>query len=385
MPASKSIALRAYHAPDGRCIHYAAACLRKEPGAFTGATFVNVDSDIIGRVKTCWVIFYPAGPNRRLLELILARYAPNFDCDRDVLFLCINRPGKGGTSSSHSLSNDENVSPEQQHINTTCQDVVTIMDYYQIPKTSLFYMCAGSTFCYSFAAKYSDRTTGHIIGVSSWILRPCPSQMEGNTREDDHALPPIHSLTHRMAMNGLFGPKWFVSNLASGSMSNVNCLFGLLPETFLVNHFKKTLSTNERIAFDKHYPDRGGVGLVEDLMWMSEDGSDGEGSIFVNSQNVNIENASPNSNDGNAKDISVCLTTQEELGLIYNRTIPTQKKVLLWHGTKDHMISVAGSEYLASAVPNATLNKVVEGTHQGTMFFFPDSVMMSLNSISSEV
>ncbi|KAL3791752.1 hypothetical protein HJC23_007519 [Cyclotella cryptica] len=385
MTASKSIALRAYHAPDGRCIHYAAACLRKEAGASIGATFVNVDADVIGRVNTCWVIFYPAGPNRRLLELILARYAPNFDCDKDVLFLCINRPGKGGTSGSHSISNDEDVSPEQQHVNTTCQDVVTILDYYQIPKTSLFYMCAGSTFCYSFAARYSDRSTGCIIGVSSWILRSCPSQAEEKRSEDHAELPPIHSFTHRMAMNGLFGPKWFVSNLASGSMSNVHGLFGLLPPTFIVNHFKKTLSLHERNDFDEHYSDRGGVGLIEDLMWMNQDGSDGEGSLFVNSKDVNITNTATNTYDGNAKDISVCLTTQEELGLVYDTSMPTQRQVLLWHGTKDHMISVAGAEYLASQIPHATLNKVTEGTHQGTMFFFPDSVMIALNSISSEV
>ena len=45
------------------------------------------------------------------------------------------------------------------HINTTCTDVITILDYYGISRASLFYMCAGSTYAYSFAAQHPERTT----------------------------------------------------------------------------------------------------------------------------------------------------------------------------------------------------------------------------------
>ena len=89
----------------------------------------------------------------------------------DVLFLCINRPVKGGTSSSH--SGDELI--EKDYVKTTCHDVLAIMDYYKVQKASLFYMCAGSSFAYTFASKYPNRTTGHIMGVSSWILRSSSS------------------------------------------------------------------------------------------------------------------------------------------------------------------------------------------------------------------
>lgn len=374
--ARRSIALKAYHSPNGRCIHYAAACLTKKDGTSSGATFVDIDT-VVGRVKSCWVFFYPAGPNRRLLELVLARYAPSFDCDEDVIFLCINRPGKGGTSSSR----DDIESPEKEYVSTACEDVVSVLDYYQVPKTSLFYMCAGGSFAYSFATQYPARTTGYIIGVSSWILRSSsPQESEGNGEKSDKDAPQIHSLTHRLAMGGVFGPKWLVSSIASGSMNNMNGLLGLLPASFIVNHFKKTLSQYEQVEFVQQYTERDGVGFIEDLKWMNNDG-DGNESKFVNSKTD--ESKADCNNDGNRKDISVCLTTQEDLGLIYNQTIPEQNQILLWHGTNDHMISVEGSSYLSSMLPKSKLYKVADGTHQGTMFFFPGGVMVALNMISN--
>jgi pimeloyl-ACP methyl ester carboxylesterase len=375
--APRSIALKAYHSPNGRCIHFAVACLRRKDDASAGATFVDIDT-VAGQVKTCWVFFYPAGPNRRLLELVLARYAPSFDCDGDVIFLCINRPGKGGTSSSR----DDRESPEKEYVSTACKDVVSVLDYYQIPKTSLFYMCAGGSFAYSFATQYPARTTGHIIGVSSWILRSSSPESEGNGEKPDKVVPQIHSLTHRLAMGGVFVPKWFVSSIASGSMNNMNGLLGLLPAPIIVNHFKKTLSQHEQLEFVQQYAERNGIGFVEDLNWMNSDG-DGNDSEFINS---NIDETKDDyNNDGNSKDISLCLTAQEDLGLIYSKSIPEQNQILLWHGTNDRMISVEGSAYLSALLPNAKLHKVADGTHQGTMFFFPGGVMVALNMISSEV
>ena len=373
-PGGRSIALKAYYSPEGRCIHYAAACLQKDK---VGATFANVDN-VIGRVTACWVFFYPAGPNRRLLELVLKRYAPTFDCDNDVLFLCINRPGKGGTSSSR--GGGELV--EKEYVETTCHDILAIMDYYQVRRASLFYMCAGSSFAYLFASKYPDRTTGHMIGVSSWILRSTSSS-DGEQEENEVKQPPqMHSLSHRLAMNGFLGPKWFVSSIASGSMNNMNGLLGILPAPFLVDQFKKALSKHEQLDFATLYVDRDGAAFVDDLLWMNDDG-EGNGSEFINLKHG--ENDYPCHNDGNSKDIAVCLTTQEDLGLIYNKTITDREQVLLWHGTNDRMISVEGSAYLASSLPNAKLHKVDEGTHQGTMFFFPGGVMVALNMISCEV
>jgi pimeloyl-ACP methyl ester carboxylesterase len=333
MPDLKAVALKAYHSPDGRCIHYAVACLGKS------GKVLEVDADIIGRVKICWIFFYPAGPNRRLLDLVLARYAPSFDVDNDVLFLCINRPGKGGTSSSQ----DTSESPEKDYVNTACQDIISIMDYYQVPKASLFYMCAGSTFAYSFATSHRDRTTGHIIGVSSWILRSCPPDSEGDKGTKS---PRFHSLIQRMAMNGFFGPKWFVSSIAGESMNNMNRFFGLIPAPFIVTNFKKGLSEHEQIKFANQYGESDGTGFIDALIWMNHDG-DGHDSEFINAKSSDNQHIVPCNNDGNAKDISVCLSTQEELGLTYNKTVSEHQQILLWHGTNDNIISVEGSAYLA--------------------------------------
>jgi hypothetical protein len=41
---------------------------------------------------------------------------------------------------------------------------------------------------------------------------------------------------------------------------------------------------------------------------------DGEGSKFINSENGDNKNIATNNKDGNAKDISVCLSTQNAVG-----------------------------------------------------------------------
>jgi hypothetical protein len=98
------------------------------------------------------------------------------------------------------------------------------------------------------------------------------------------------------------------------------------------------------------------LGFVEGMIYLNEDGSDGEGSKFINSENGDYKNIATNNKDGYGNDISVCLSTQNEVGLIYKTTIPTQKKVLLlWHETHDHMISLAGSEHLASSIMGAIM------------------------------
>jgi len=139
--ASSSIYLKVYQCQDGREIHYSVARLRKDGNNPT--TILDMpDSDNVPKV--CWVYFTPMGPNRRILEVLVNRYAQNFECDKEVLFLCLNRPGKCGTSSSSSTTTtDQNISDERKHIQTACDDIITILNHYDIRKTSLFYMCAG--------------------------------------------------------------------------------------------------------------------------------------------------------------------------------------------------------------------------------------------------
>jgi len=372
------------------------------------------------------------GPNRRLLEVIVSRYAPHFECDTDVLFLCINRPGKCGTSSPHnhnvvssSSSADNphekhNAPNEIRHIRTSCDDVVTILDYHNIRRANLLYMCAGSTFAYSFASHYPHRTTGHIVGIASWVLRSDPSsEVVWNcndaataTEDDDQkvvrgskksravddnttiATPRyMHSFTHRMAMNGYFGPKWIISSLVGGIAGSTTSIFGLASSEFVANVIKKEMSNDEQIMFDEQFPHDDGASKFAQLMkWIHDDGGyDDELSVYVNederygnSDTTDENNGIRNAKDGDARDCAVCLSTQQDVGLIYNNSVPTQRQILLWHGEHDKMISVSGADYLTSMMPNVTLTRVRGGTHQGIMFFFPEDVMEALNRISRE-
>lgn len=399
----RSISLKAFRCPEtGRDIHYSIAHLRgrggeSSPSSNNDSSQIN-DDIIISSSAACWIFFYPAGPNRRLLEVVISRLAPEFQCDRDVVFLSLNRPGKGGSSSSprfSSKNNNNKSSDEREYIQTACRDILTIIDYYQMPKVNLLYMCAGSTFAYSFAAQYSDRTTGYILGLSSWILRH-----DGNRKDDDddctidYATPSnMNSTVHSLAMRGYFGPKSIVSSLAGGIVASAPSLFNIFPQVWVVDGFKKGLSNVEKIEFEKQFPNNDGIEFVNLMTWIYEDGDEGSGSVYVNivtnendaSRESNDHNHKcvPSTNDGNAMDIAVCLSTQHDLGMEYNSSASKQKRVLLWHGENDKMVNVVGAEYLESMMRNATLSYVSEGTHQGTMFFFPRDVMLEINQIST--
>ncbi|KAL9186848.1 hypothetical protein ACHAXT_010568 [Thalassiosira profunda] len=386
----RSIHLKAYRHPDGgREVHYAAARLRREPGS-SAATILDPDDPAhehaSSKLGACWAFFYPMGPSRRLLDAIVARYAPKFESDKDVLFLCVNRPGKGGTSSSANLANEKQEddetegSSERQHIQTTCDDLVAILNHYNIGRTNILYMCAGSTFAYAFASKYPERTTGYIVGIASWVLRSDP---------DDPEVAPtpqrMNSWTHRTAMSGIFGPKWLVSWIAGGVTGSLGLVLGSLPPGLVGKELKKELSPNERALFEERYPGDGGdAEFVEIMKWIHGDGCDEETSTFVNGE-ADDGDARGNDNDGNAKDVAVCLSTQQELEIVYKTAVAPQKQVLLWHGEKDSMISVLGAAYLEAEIPNATLTIISGGTHQGVMFFIPDDVMEALNTISRDV
>ena len=385
---SPSIYLKAYQCQDGREIHYSVARLQRDGNNPTTILDMPDSEDV---PKVCWVYFTPMGPNRRILEVLVNRYAQNFECDKEVLFLCINRPGKCGSSSSISKSKtDENTTDERKHIQTSCDDIISILNHYGIRKASLFYMCAGSTFAYSFATRYPERTTGYIIGIASWVLRSDSSSQDIQTPQK------MNSLTHRLAMKGIFGPKWFVSNLVGGMVGSTSTLFSSIPSSWIVEKIKKEMSNNEVQQFDEQFPDE--ELFVKLMIWIHMDGrdDDDETSVFVNAKedkeamhstgcfgNAQIESGS-NNKDGDAKDIAVCLSSQQDIGLVYKTTIPQQKQVLLWHGEHDQMISVTGGEYLQSTISNATLTRIPRGTHQGVMFFFPNDVMEALNRISRD-
>ena len=300
-----------------------------------------------------------------------------------MFFLCLNRPGKGGTSSSGTTS-EADTSPEQEYISTACRDVISIIDYYQVPKVSLLYMCAGSTFAFSFAKLHTDRTTDSILGVSSWILRHDGSGSDGSV---DCATPSnMNSKLHSWAMRGYFGSTSFISSLAGGCVGSTPRLFSILPQQWILNGFKKELSDSERLGFDQQYPEEIGLQFVETMTWMYQD-NHGDGSVFVNANEFedSCDKRIPCMNDGNAMDIAVCLSTQLDLDMEYKSSVPKQMRVLLWHGENDSMINVTGAEYLRSMLSNATLSYVPNGTHQGTMFFFPRDLMLELNRVSNDL
>ncbi|EJK45215.1 hypothetical protein THAOC_36178 [Thalassiosira oceanica] len=381
-PRTPEIFLTVHHGAGGRDIHYSSSLLRRD--ANSGSTELLDPSTVDpGRIGACWVLFYQAGPNRRLLESMLARYAPKFDCPRDTLFLCLNRPGKGGSSSlvgpdggGYTCGEGTSSSKEKEYIHLASQDVITILDHYDIKRTNLVYMCAGSTFAYHFASSYPERATGHIIGMSSWVLRSIDTSGDKPVVET----PEMNSKVHKLAMSGWL-PKGFLAYLGSGlTRIMLPVVVNNLPEGWFVDAFRKELSSLENVEFEEVYGD--GAQFLDMMRRLYADKP--EDSVSVNEEPKGVRKIQC-SHDGDALDLAVCMSTQQELGLSYSyETFPTQKEILLFHGECDGMVSIVGAQYLAKTLPNTKLFTEPVGSHQGGMLFYPKEVIDALNRISSK-
>lgn len=265
------------------------------------------------------LFFYPGGGNRRMLYSFRRLFS-------DIQFLCVNRPGKGGTSPAETSS-------AEAHITTAVQDATAVLDELGIDKVSLMCQCAGTPFCMTFAARYPERTTGNFIGISSWVQ---PADCG-------------YSFTK---LSFFLGTK--VRPIAAPMVGMVFASIGSsltsFPSSLTLKALRSKLSIDERKAFDEKFHDKDEFSKM--MKWMQQDkgGVGGDASVLL----------SPHLID-------------------YQAVADSQNNITLWHGTSDGMVPYASAEWLANeALRNATLNKVPDGTHDGCNFLLHSSIVDSV-------
>ena len=161
---------------------------------------------------------YPVGAGRRMLLSFQSLFS-------EIRFLCINRPGKGGTSPSVK---------GKTHLETVLDDMIVVLDKLQIPRVSILTMCAGTPFAMAFATHFPERTTGRFIGISSWV-QPADCGYE-NTKLLYHIGTKQPTLT---------GP------LTGTCMSGMGSIFSSFPTTWFADLLQKKLSKEEAQAFQQ--------------------------------------------------------------------------------------------------------------------------------------
>lgn len=265
------------------------------------------------------LFFYPVGAGRRMLLSFRSLYS----CLR---FICVNRPGKGGTSAS--------IPKESTHLDTVVQDVITVLDHLKLDRVSVLAMCAGTPFAMVFCSRHPERTTRNFMGISSWI-QPADCGYS-NTKLLYHIGTQLPSCT---------GP------LAGTLMSTTGRLFSSFPTSWFVGFLRKKLSPQERNVFEKQYPDISE--FCDMLQWMQQDARGG-----VNEDIVVLLSA-------NAVDYDAFANSQTS-------------SIVLWHGTSDSMVPCSGAEWLSDQVPKAALRTIPNGTHEGCMFLLHSKIVESL-------
>lgn len=268
------------------------------------------------------LFFYPGGGNQRMLCSFRMLFS-------DLYFICVNRPGKGGTSPT-------NESGPESHLATAVQDAVVVLDKLGIERVALMCMCAGAPFCFTFAARHPERTTGQLTGISTWIQ---PADCGYNNSKT--------TLFLGTKLRPLVAP---VVGLVFASIGSSLTSF---PASMTLGAFRKKLAPDEREEFDEKYKDKSEFTTM--MKWMQED------------------------RGGAGNDMSVLLSANL---VEYPAVVDSQNSIMLWHGTSDALVPYASAEWLASqALPGATLNTVPEGTHDGCGFLLHPSIVDSLRTL----
>ena len=271
------------------------------------------------------LFFYPAGGNRRMLLSFRALFA-------DLQFICVNRPGKGGTSPAK--ENDA-----KSHLTTAIQDAAVVLDQLRVDKVSLVCMCAGTPFCFTFAARYPERTTGRLVGISCWV-QPADCSY-ANTKT-------AFFLGTKMPTA--------VSPMVGVVFASIGSSLTSFPTGMVLGALRGKLSTDEREAFDEKYKDRDD--FADMMNWMQRE------------------------RGGVSSDMLVLLGSEL---LDYQAVVDSQKSIMLWHGTSDTLVRYAGAEWLATqGLSSATLNAVPDGTHQGCNFLLHSSIVDSLKALGQD-
>merc|ERR1712151_1490080 len=108
------------------------------------------------------LLFYPLGGSRRLaVHLHADALAAN------AQLICINRPGKGGTSPAL----------VETRVDTVCDDVQACLNHLNITKAHVIFMCAGAPYALRFCIRHPTRVS-KVIGFSSWVSpADCPETL----------------------------------------------------------------------------------------------------------------------------------------------------------------------------------------------------------------
>lgn len=253
----------------------------------------------------------------------LARELPH------LRLICVNRPGRGGTSPA---------SKGYSHLDVSVQDAVTVLDSLGIKKVSLLCMCAGAPFCMAFALQQKERTTGHFMGISTWV-QPADCGYENTT------------VTYYLGTHipVLIGP------LVGTVMGSIGSSLSSFPTTWALSALRGRVSETEHGAFDIKYGN--GKDFSESMKWMQQE------------------------RGGQGKDVEVLLSA----GLIdYQKLGESLQSVTLWHGTKDSMVPYAAAQWLEEHIAGATLKTIPEGSHEGCMFLLHPSIVDSLKSFGRD-
>lgn len=259
------------------------------------------------------------GSVRKFLGVGLTRKLPN------IRLICINRPGKGSTSLPHKRS----------HLDTTVKDAVVVLDSFGIDRVNVLCMCAGASFAMAFCMHHKERTTGRFMAIAGWV----------------HPADCGYKNTKLSLYLGSRMPS-VISPLAGSVMSSLGLSLSSFPTSWAANALKMKLNNDEEKAFDEMHQDNKDE-FSKMMKWVLEE------------------------KGGQSADVNVLLSG----GMLdYQKFGESLNTIILWHGTKDTMVSYASAQWLVEQVPGATLNTIPDATHDGCNFLLYPSIVESIQS-----
>lgn len=366
-----------------------------------------------------WIFFYPAGCNCRML-VYLHRYAIQYN----IIILCVNRPGKYGTSKSMQPPTNKynglsclarakkpEYSIAQLHLQTDLCDIIQVLDYCYIQFIDgILCMCAGCTFAMKFVCQYPQRLSSifKFVSGAGWVL---PADCGWNHSSTGYSL-------------GTIVPYSVSSAVCFGMQKLGRSLIRIIPKNQMQKLFLSQLSPDELTIFEADLGKKQVSMLVKvacdnrKLPKPTVDYQAKETTVFeeftefmYHRQNGSmvstIVTSATESDYADRCDVNVLLSTSTHLGINYQvfhsnilhssqsesinemsssllnndddhlNDTDTISRILWFHGTRDKVVPYISAKWLMKkfSTKRTTLIEFPRGSHEGVLLLLHPEIM----------
>ena len=282
------------------------------------------------------------------------------------------------SSSSSAAAAAANASWARTHMDTTCDDIVAVLDKLGVGRVHLMFMSVGTSFAMGFATRYPSRCTGKMLGLSSWVS-PGPGRSVSSAVRVGGALPtwlmaPVVAAATVTPTSSMKGQRMIYAHWTGVEKGAFRGAYRGVPKNFVDPSPEIGGEAEDARVALTDYDD---LGIDLSLAALTEDAASGGGGGGSGSRAGRAGRAAA------ATPSSLSSSPSLLSGALARRGRQRAVEVVLLHGSKDALVPVPSAEWLAGEFPSGTaaLEVLPEATHNGVLMLFHPQVNRQVQAL----